>query len=44
MSRSRSDGLSGFIGRFVRGRVRKEALRGTLTALSATKARLETGR
>lgn len=41
VSRSRSDGLSGFTGRFVRGRVRDEARTGTLAALTATKARLE---
>ncbi len=42
VSRSRSDGLSGFVGHIVRGRVRDEAQRGTLAALSATRARLET--
>lgn len=42
VSRSRSDGLGGFLGRFVRGRVRNEAEKGTLAALSATRARLET--
>jgi hypothetical protein len=41
VSRSRSDGLSGFTGRFVRGRVRSEARSGTLTALAATKTKLE---
>ncbi len=45
MNRSRSDGLSGFLGRFVRGRVRNEVQRGTLAALTATKTKLEaTGR
>jgi len=42
ISRSRSDGLSGFVGRLIRGRVRKEAAKGTLAALNATKAGLET--
>ena len=41
VSRSRSDGLSGFTGRVLRGRVQGEAVDGTLTALTATKARLE---
>ena len=42
ISRSRSDGLSGFVGRLIRGRVRNEALKGTLSALKATKAALDT--
>jgi hypothetical protein len=42
ISRSRSDGLTGFVGRLIRGRVRKEAAKGTLAALNATKAGLET--
>ena len=41
ISRSRSDGLKGFIGRLVRGRVRSEAQKGTEAALTLTKARLE---
>jgi len=41
VSRARSDGLSGFLGRIIRGRVRDEAKRGTLTALVATRAVLE---
>jgi hypothetical protein len=41
INRSRSDGLSGFLGRFVRGRVRSEVQKGTLTALTATKTKLE---
>ena len=41
VNRSRSDGLSGFTGRFVRGRVRSEVERGTQAALTATKAKLE---
>jgi hypothetical protein len=41
INRSRSDGLSGFIGRLVRGRVRNEAVKGTLAVLKTTKAGLE---
>ena len=41
VSRSRSDGLSGFVGRLIRGRVRSEVQSGMLAALSATKATLE---
>jgi hypothetical protein len=41
VSRSRSDGLKGFIGRFVRGRVRSEAQRGIEAVLKSTKAKLE---
>jgi hypothetical protein len=41
ISRSRSDGLKGFIGRLVRGRVRSEAQKGTEAVLTLTKARLE---
>jgi hypothetical protein len=41
MNRSRSDGLSGFIGRVIRGRVRSEVENGTRAALAATKTRLE---
>jgi hypothetical protein len=41
VSRSRSDGLSGFVGRVIRGRVRSEARRGIETALAATKRTLE---
>jgi hypothetical protein len=44
VSRSRSDGLSGFKGMFVRRRVRSEVQRGTLAALRSTKARLEAAR
>jgi hypothetical protein len=40
-SRSRSDGLSGFTGMFVRRRVRSEVQEGTLAALKMTKERLE---
>jgi hypothetical protein len=41
VSRSRSDGLSGFTGFFVRRRVRSEVQDGALAALRATKQRLE---
>ena len=41
ISRSRSDGLKGFVGRLIRGRVRREAEKGTLAVLKATKANLE---
>jgi hypothetical protein len=41
VNRSRSDGLSGFTGRVIRGRVRSEIEDGTRTALTATKTRLE---
>jgi hypothetical protein len=44
ISRSRSDGLSGFTGTFVRRRVRSDAQEGTLAALKGTKARLEQSR
>jgi hypothetical protein len=41
VSRSRSDGLTGFTGLFARSRVRNRAKDGVLTALRATKKRLE---
>jgi hypothetical protein len=41
MNRCRSDGLSGFTGRVVRGRVRSEVADGARAALVATKTRLE---
>ena len=41
INRSRSDGLSGFTGRVIRGRVRSEVEDGTRAALTATKAKLE---
>lgn len=41
VNRSRSDGLSGFVGRVIRGRVQSEARKGIETALSATKSTLE---
>ena len=44
VSRSRSDGLNGFVGRLIRGKVRNEAQKGLDAALKATKARLEEGK
>jgi hypothetical protein len=41
VSRSRSDGLSGFTGMFVRGRVRGRVREGTLSVLQTTKQKLE---
>jgi hypothetical protein len=41
VSRSRSDGLKGFIGRLIRGRVRSEVQKGTEAVLKLTKANLE---
>ena len=41
VNRIRSDGLSGFTGRVIRGRVRSEVEDGTRAALTATKTRLE---
>jgi hypothetical protein len=41
VSRSRSDGLSGFTGVFVRRRVRSEVQNGALAGLKMTKQRLE---
>lgn len=41
VNRSRSDGLSGFTGTFVRRRVRSEVEEGTLAGLTATKATIE---
>jgi hypothetical protein len=41
VTRSRSDGLSGFVGRLIRGKVQDEARNGLDAALKATKARLE---
>jgi hypothetical protein len=40
-SRSRSDGLSGFVGRVIRGKVRGEAEKGTAAQMRVTKTRLE---
>ncbi len=44
VNRSRSDGLSGFTGLFVRRRVRSEVEKGTITSLRSTKQRLERAR
>lgn len=44
VNRSRSDGLSGFTGMFVRRRVRSEVERGALASLRGTKRRLESNR
>jgi hypothetical protein len=44
VNRSRSDGLSGFTGFFVRRRVRSEVENGVLAALRSTKQRLENAR
>lgn len=44
VNRSRSDGLSGFVGRVVRGRVRGEVEKAALAALTSTKSMLEKGR
>jgi hypothetical protein len=41
ISRSRSDGLSGFTGRMIRGRVRRQALEGLLAGLRSTKQKVE---
>src|SRR6185436_4762875 len=41
VTRSRSDGLSGLVGRLIRGRVQKEVQQGLDAALRATKAKLE---
>jgi hypothetical protein len=41
VNRSRSDGLSGFSGSIIRGRVQNEVRDGTLAALRSTKANLE---
>jgi hypothetical protein len=44
VTRSRSDGLAGFTGRLIRGKVQSEAQKGLQSALRATKARLEQGK
>ena len=44
VNRSRSDGLSGFTGRLIRGRVRSEVEKGILAAMQSTKQRLEGAR
>jgi len=41
INRSRSDGLSGFVGRMIRGKVRESARSGLESALVSTKGRLE---
>jgi hypothetical protein len=41
VNRSRSDGLTGFVGRTIRGKVRNEARSGIEKALQATKAHIE---
>ena len=41
VNRSRSDGLSGFTGRLIRGRVRSEVEKGILAAMQSTKQLLE---
>lgn len=41
VNRSRSDGLTGFVGRIIRGKVREGARRGIEAALTATKRKLE---
>jgi len=41
VTRSRSDGLSGFVGTIIRGRVRTEAQKGLEAVLNETKARVE---
>jgi hypothetical protein len=41
VNQSRSDGLSGFVGSLIRGRVRGEAEKGMEAALEVTKARME---
>lgn len=43
VNRSRSDGLSGFVGALIRGKVRGEAEKGMQAALRTTKTRLERG-
>jgi len=42
VNRSRSDGLSGFVGRMIRGKVRDRAREGLESALAAVKEKLET--
>ena len=41
VNRSRSDGLSGFVGRLIRGKVQAEAQKGMESALSITKTKME---
>ena len=42
INRSRSDGLRGFVGRFVRGRAQNGAINGARALLETTRRRLET--
>jgi hypothetical protein len=44
VNRSRSDGLSGFVGSLIRGKVRGEAEKGMIAALKTTKQTLERAR
>jgi hypothetical protein len=44
LNRSRSDGLSGFVGRIIRGKVRGEAEEGLRSVLQVTKSNLEASR
>jgi hypothetical protein len=41
VNRSRSDGLSGFVGSLIRGKVRGEAEKGMQASLTVTKANME---
>jgi hypothetical protein len=41
VNRSRSDGLSGFVGSLIRGKVRGEADKGMMAALKITKTKME---
>jgi hypothetical protein len=41
VNRSRSDGLSGFVGSLIRGKVRDEAVKGMEASLTVTKANME---
>jgi hypothetical protein len=41
VNRSRSDGLSGFVGRIIRGKVREGARKGLESGLTAAKKKLE---
>lgn len=41
VSRSRSDGLDGFLGRLIRGKIKSEVEKGLVSALQGTKVRLE---
>jgi hypothetical protein len=41
LNRGRSDGLTGFVGGLIRGRIRKEALKGLTEGLRATQSKLQ---